>query len=185
MARRATLPSKTAPTARYSAASRASGSTISTITIPKTTTSIGEQSGWTPAVIYGYEGTAADKYAAAHSITFIVLGTDDNNTDNNNTNTNSNNTADNTNTGATTDTSATTPTTGLSGGASTTSGGSSNVAADGTHQKDATPTTADGDIDPRFILCAAIFAGGIAILVNGRRKKAIYTSIRHEDDLDD
>lgn len=50
------------------------GSGISTITIPETTTSIGSQGGWTPSTIYGYEGSAAETYAMDNGILFIPIG---------------------------------------------------------------------------------------------------------------
>lgn len=50
------------------------------------------------------------------------------------------------------------------------------VAADGTvHEKDATPTTADG-FDPLYILCMAFFLCGVAAILFSRQKAAIVVS---------
>ncbi|MBP5604409.1 MAG: hypothetical protein J6X60_02550, partial [Ruminiclostridium sp.] len=54
-----------------------SGSGIQEITIPKSVTSIGGQGGWTPAVIYGYNGSAAQTYADSNGIPFVSLDTPD------------------------------------------------------------------------------------------------------------
>ena len=50
-----------------------SDSAIDTITIPRTVSSIGAQSGWTPFEIYGYHDTAAEKFAASNNIPFVDL----------------------------------------------------------------------------------------------------------------
>ncbi len=65
------------------------------------------------------------------------------------------------------------------------------TAAQGTqqasHSLDSTPKTADGDIDPRFVLCLAIFLGGMAVLFFSRLKRYEYVATRHalrDDELD-
>ena len=56
------------------------------------------------------------------------------------------------------------------------------------HTLDATPKTADGDIDPRFVFCAALFLGGLTVLFFSHRKTYAYVvrknPIRDEDELD-
>lgn len=47
-------------------------SAINTITIPKSVTSIGNQS-WSPDIIYGYSNSAAEDYAAANGYVFYPL----------------------------------------------------------------------------------------------------------------
>lgn len=51
-----------------------SGSGIKSVTIPRGVTSIGGQSGWSPDIIYGYRGTAAESFASAGGYTFSSLG---------------------------------------------------------------------------------------------------------------
>ncbi|MCR4611943.1 MAG: leucine-rich repeat domain-containing protein [Lachnospiraceae bacterium] len=161
-----------------------SGSSISTITIPATTTSIGSQSNWTPSTIYGYADSAAETYAKNNSIPFVVIGNPE---------------------------PSPTPTPdpgtggGGTGGGGTSSGGTVNpdgsvtnadgttTLADGTvietatgrvlragtgstgssHTKDATPGTADG-INPVYFLCLAIFLGGVGVIVYTKIRKVNY-----------
>ncbi|MCR5641161.1 MAG: leucine-rich repeat domain-containing protein [Lachnospiraceae bacterium] len=47
-----------------------------------------------------------------------------------------------------------------------------------THTKDATPKTADGDIDPRYFLAMGMMLVGIAVLINGRGKQISYVNKR-------
>ena len=49
------------------------GSGINTITIPSAVTSIADQGGWTPELIYGYTKTTADEYASSRNIVFYPL----------------------------------------------------------------------------------------------------------------
>ncbi len=58
--------------------------------------------------------------------------------------------------------------------------GASGTTSNGTHAKDNTPSTADGDIDPRIVLCVAVAALGIAIIVSSNRRKISY--INHKKD---
>ena len=50
-----------------------SGSAIKAVTIPAGVTSIGTQSGWSPSVIYGYSGTAAERWANTNGYVFESL----------------------------------------------------------------------------------------------------------------
>ncbi|MCR5099198.1 MAG: leucine-rich repeat domain-containing protein [Lachnospiraceae bacterium] len=65
---------------------------------------------------------------------------------------------------------------GGSGGGGSTSGGPS---GSGGHNKDATPKTADGDVDPRFMFSLALLlAGGAFIIFSERRRIEYITSHR-------
>ena len=162
-----------------------SGSGIRTITIPATVTSIGGQSGWSPSTIYGYADSAAETFAKNNSIPFVVIGpgpgpSPDPDPDPTPTPTPTPDpdnptpyvpaagdvvNADGTVTRA--DGTVVDPTTGrvIRGGTGAT--GSS-------HTKDATPGTADGDIDPRYFLCIAVFLGGAGCIVFARTRKTKY-----------
>lgn len=59
-----------------------SNSGITTITIPASVNGIGDQSGWTPEIIYGYSGTEADSYASSRDIVFYPLDGNADETDN-------------------------------------------------------------------------------------------------------
>lgn len=164
-----------------------SGSAIDTITIPASVTSIGSQSNWAPSVIYGYEGSAAEDYASANSIPFIVIGTSDSSdtsdtTDTNHSSSTDTSTADKPGSAQNaSDTSGSAAAAGGAAGAASTSGGAGGSTSGG---KDSTPTTADGDIDPRFILCLAIFAGGLTLILSERRKQALISALhKNEDDV--
>lgn len=50
-----------------------SGSGINSITIPRSVTSIGSQSGWSPDVITGYSNSAAETFASSAGYTFNSL----------------------------------------------------------------------------------------------------------------
>ncbi len=229
---------------------------MSSVTIPATVTSIGEQSNWYPDVIYGYTGSEAEKYAQNHGIQFEALdagdsgNTDNGNTDNSNTdngNTDNGNTgtdSGSTNSGSTSTSTATstndtyyTVSFNLNGGTgsapqqkvkahahalkpsnptkagctfmgwdygssagdlwnfetytvdfnvtltavwknangvidkgttTTKTGGSS---GNGGHVKDSTPTTADGDIDPRYFLSLSFLLVGVAAILYSKRQK--------------
>ena len=160
---------------------------VSSVTIPATVTSIGSQSNWNPSVIYGYSNSAAESYAAQNGITFEVLGTDDaggddSSDDASDDSSDDNSDADNTDAGNTdsgnTDSgntgdggSAVSGTTGTSGGS--TSGGAS---GNGGHVKDATPKTADGDIDPRYFLSLGLLLVGIAAILYSKKQKINYVN---------
>ena len=189
------------------------GSSISTVTIPDSVTSFASQGSWSPTAIYCSEGSAADNYAQQHGINAIYPtanenGEDDPENTGENTNTNG---GTNTNTNGGTASNTTTPvapsttqtnnvtvsptpqpapqpaetaapaatnTTGTS-----TTGGSSGRT--GGHTQDATPKTADGDIDPRLILCFATLAAGIGILLYSRSRKKVIIAAESEHGLDD
>ena len=56
----------------------------------------------------------------------------------------------------------------------------------GGHSLDSTPKTADGDIDPRFVFCLALFLVGLGTVVYSRQKRLTYVVGRHsrDDELD-
>lgn len=157
-----------------------SGSGIATITIPASVTSIGDQSGWAPTTIYGYADSAAETYAMDHNIPFIVVGNSGNGGGDGTggSGDGSGETGDGTTDGGNTGDGTTGDGTtggGAAGDGTTTTGGSvdgTNTQAGGgvSHEKDATPTTADG-IDTRYFLCLAIFLGGVGVIVFSRRNK--------------
>lgn len=177
-----------------------SNSSISNPTIPATVTSIGEQSNWSPDVITGYSGSAAETYAVNHNIDFVAIDAaedpdpdptptdpDDNNNNNNNNNNNDNNNdnngdnnGDNNNgdSGNNGNSGTGNSGSGTTGGGNSASGGgrsgSTNGSTGSTHAKDSTPQTADGDIDPRFWLCLALFLGGGGMILMGRKSKMEY-----------
>lgn len=160
---------------------------VSSVTIPATVTSIGSQSNWSPSVIYGYSDSAAESYAAQNGITFEVLGTEDSGDDDNtgdDNNDSENTDSGNTDSGSTTDNSSTTDSgaagTTVSGGGSSTgaSGGSTSGGASGNggHVKDATPKTADGDVDPRYFLSLGFLLVGIAAILYSKKQKINYVN---------
>lgn len=50
-----------------------SNSGVESITIPKSVTSIGTQSSWTPQMIYTYSGSAGEKFAVSNNYTYELL----------------------------------------------------------------------------------------------------------------
>lgn len=62
------------------------------------------------------------------------------------------------------------PTSGGAGGSGSGSGGG--------HSLDKTPSTADGDLDPRFALCLAIFLAGVGMLIYSRQSKMQFLADR-------
>ncbi len=162
---------------------------IDSVTIPATVTSIGSQSSWTPSVIYGYSGSAAETYAASNGITFEVLdaedsddsedsssddtddsSTNDDSDDSDDSSTDDSSSSDSSSDTSSTTTTTTTPTGGASGGSSTSGGASGN----GGHVKDATPKTADGDIDPRYFLSLGLLLVGISAILYSKKQKINY-----------
>ncbi len=171
---------------------------INTVTIPTSVTSIGSQSGWDPAQIYGYSGTAAEKYANSNNIPFIALdggddgddgddgdyddgddGDDgdyddpddgDDGDDGDDSDSGSGNKKPGGNSGGN----------GGSGGGRSGNGGSTNGGRSGRSSggKDATPKTADGDFDPRFALCLSLLMGGAGIIVLSRKRQMELVSER-------
>ena len=167
---------------------------VSSVTIPESITSIGSQSNWNPSVIYGYSNSAAETYAAQNGITFEVLGTDDpdngggeddpdngggeddpdNGGGDNGGGSNDNPDNGNTNNGA----AGGGTTGGAAGGGSTGAGGSTSGGASGNggHVKDATPKTADGDIDPRYFLSLGLLLVGVAAILYSKKQKINYVN---------
>lgn len=45
--------------------------------------------------------------------------------------------------------------------------------------RDATPKTADGDIDPKFVFCVALFLAGLAGLIFVRQRSLVGAAVRH------
>lgn len=60
------------------------------------------------------------------------------------------------------------------------SGGSGSGSAGGGHSLDQTPTTADGDLDPRLALCMAIFLAGVGVLIYSRQTKMQFLANRNK-----
>ncbi|MCI6649173.1 MAG: leucine-rich repeat domain-containing protein, partial [Lachnospiraceae bacterium] len=189
-------------------------SAVNSITIPKSVVSIGSQGSWKPGELYGYQKSAASKFASANGITFIALDPgsgstsssdtgssttsgitnnddpdspddDDDNSnnddpdepDNNNSNSNSskNNNSSSKN-GGNSSNSSKNGGSSASGGASrgsNGSGGSSTAGGAGRsyNGKDATPKTADTNIDPRYAMCGVLLLLGIFIMVSGNKRK--------------
>ena len=56
----------------------------------------------------------------------------------------------------------------------------------GGHSLDSTPKTADGDIDPRFVFCLALFLVGLGTVIYSRQKRLTYVVGKHsrDDELD-
>ena len=193
-----------------------SGSGIMEITIPKSVTSIGGQGGWTPAVIYGYNGSQAQSYANLNNIPFVSLDTPEPGPgpdpgpgpepgpgpspgpDPSSSSSSSSSTPSSSSQAPSSQDpqepgsqggGGTTPGGGGggTGGGGTTPGGGGGTGGGGggTHTPDATPKTADGDIDPRLIIAIAVFAAGLALIIVGRRKKAVIVKKGREDRLDD
>lgn len=185
------------------------GSSISEVSIPDSVTSIGSQGSWSPTTIYCSEGSAADKYAQNHSINAIYPtssdGDEDDNTNTNGGTSTETNGGTSTNGGTASNTTAPAPSTTQTNSvtvnstpqpapqpaetaapantnASTTGGSSGRT---GGHTQDATPKTADGDIDPRLILCFATLAAGIGILLYSRSRKKVIIAAESEHGLDD
>lgn len=185
------------------------GSSISSVSVPDSVTRFLSQGSWSPTSIYCSEGSAADKYAQANHINAIYPtsneGDDDDPTNNGgNANTNGGTTTNGGNSTNTTPAApaqpaqnstqtnnvtvtqtpqpaANTATTNTAGNSTT--GGSSGRT--GGHTQDATPKTADGDIDPRLILCFATLAAGIGILLYSRSRKKVIIAAESEHGLDD
>ena len=185
------------------------GSSISSVTIPDSVTSIDDQGSWSPQTFYCSEGSAADKYAQNHSINAIYPtssdGDEDDNTNTNGGTSTETNGGTSTNGGTASNTTAPAPSTTQTNNvtvnstpqpapqpaetaapantnASTTGGSSGRT---GGHTQDATPKTADGDIDPRLILCFATLAAGIGILLYSRSRKKVIIAAESEHGLDD
>ncbi len=157
-----------------------SGCVIKEITIPGTTTSIGKQANW-PALktIYGESDSAAELWSTlqgteSEGVLFIPIGQST--------------------------VPGTTPGTGAGGNGGTTAptgstinnttinnnnvvngGGSAKTTANG---KDATPKTADGDLDPRWFAIFGILLSGVAMIVYSKTRKLEYVIVKDNSDLD-
>ena len=163
-----------------------SGSGITSIVIPATTTSIGSQSSWKPSVISGYTNSQAKVYADTNSITFQPLDAEEeqkpsenqkpSNGDNSSSGGNTtpdegapagdgNSSTEITTIPGPTVSPATTPVTGTS-----TSDNSGATVTSDSHVKDDTPKTGDG-INPAFYLCFAVLLAGVCCFLF--RKKSI------------
>ncbi|MBR1634492.1 MAG: hypothetical protein IJ682_05450, partial [Lachnospiraceae bacterium] len=53
------------------------------------------------------------------------------------------------------------------------------------HSLDSTPKTADGDIDPKFVFCVALFLVGLAGLIFARRRSLIHGVNRDAEENDE
>ena len=189
-----------------------SDSAIDTITIPRSVSSMGAQSGWSPFEIYGYHGTAAERFANSNNIPFVDLDpntkpqdpkedddpddpgdpddeddsddsddgddTDDTN-DGGNKNGKKNKGNKSNGNGKSNGGGGSYRGNGGNGGNGSTSGGRGSSRGG----KDATPKTADGEVDPRFLLCGGLLFGGLFIILNGdRRKLAMVAKKRKRDE---
>lgn len=171
------------------------GSSISEVSIPDSVTSIGSQGSWSPTTIYCSEGSAADNYAQQKGINAIYPTSGDGDEDDSDNTDDNGGSSTNTNGGTTSQPAATTTTqtnaATVTQNAGTTSrktrtsttGGSSGRT--GGHTQDVTPKTADGDIDPRLILCIATLAAGIGILLYTRSRKKVIVAAENQHGLDD
>lgn len=163
------------------------------------------------AVIEGYNGSTAQTFAENNGYTFMPLdgsNTIDNNNSNNNANTNTgsaidpgtntgsaidpnannngnngnNNANNNTNNNANTNTgNNTTPVTPVNPSNNNNANGGNTAP----HTADNTPKTADGDLDPRFVIALAVFAGGLAMIILSRRQRAVIVQRAGNSKLDD
>ena len=161
-----------------------SGSGIGTVKIPKTVTSIGTQSSWTPDVIYGSSGSAAEQFANENGYIFEATDgkkSDPGNdpeppqknppkkndptkpTDTNPTDTKPTNTKPGTTGGGTTTTKGSTTTVARATGSSA----SKNM---GTAQvQSGTPKTGIA-FDARYALCAGFFLAGACLIITRKKK---------------
>lgn len=156
------------------------------------------------ATVEGYTGSTAQTFAENNGYTFLPLdgnnttdpNQNNNNNNNNGTNTDPNNNNNNNNNGGNTNNNGTNTNGGnTNNGANTNGGGtnsngtkrpSSNTGSTGnTHTTDNTPKTADGDLDPRFAIALAIFAGGLAMIILSRRQRAVIVKNASNSGLDD
>ena len=149
-----------------------SGCKIREITIPATTTNIGSQSNWESLkTIYGESDSAAELWSTVQNVTFIPIGQNTTNPGSNNTTTpsqqgttvNNNTTINNNNNNV------------VNGG------GSTKTTANG---KDATPKTADGDLDPRWFAIFGILLSGVAMIIYSKTRKLEYIMVKKDSDLD-
>ena len=132
----------------------------------------------------------------------INNGTINNNTNNNTTNNNINNSGTNSGNTNGTNTNGTDPNTNNAANANGNNGttpngtnGNTTPATPATptnnggtaapHTTDNTPKTADGDLDPRFAIALAVFAGGLAMIILSRRQRAVIIHKAGNAKLDD
>lgn len=147
-----------------------SGSSVHSITIPATVTNIGTQSGWTPAIVYGYSGSVAESWAEENKYVFESLDGESNNDDDNQNNNggegdgendgdegnSGGGNADGGNSGGTQPNSGTHTTTVSAASPGTSSGTSASI--DG-HVKDATPKTGVEDYGIYCLFGAILLIG--------------------------
>ena len=165
------------------------------------------------AVIEGYLGSTAQTFADNNGYTFMPLdgsNTIDNNNSNNNANTNTGSAIDpNANTGSAIDPNANNNGNNGNNNANTNNGNTNNNTNTGSnttpvtpvnpsnnnntngggstapHTADNTPKTADGDLDPRFVIALAVFAAGLATIILSRRQRAVLVQKAGNSRLDD
>lgn len=174
-----------------------SDSTVVSITIPSSVSTIEAQTNWyVLQEVYGAAGSVAETFANSHgtqmgiNVQFSVTqGGESNNNNNNNTpvpDTNNNNNNNNTNSGVDTNTNTNangTPNININNtNNNSVTGGASQSTSGG---KDATPKTADGDIDPRWFLIIGVFLAGVAVISFSRFRKFQYVqNNKKNSDLD-
>ncbi|MGN0341941.1 MAG: leucine-rich repeat domain-containing protein [Roseburia sp.] len=165
------------------------GSGITSITIPATTTSIGTQSNWKPSSISGYTNSQAKIYADANNITFRALDADpvvqqpsQDSGISGSPATPSGETAPTGDGNSSTEvtvipgptvspaTATTTGGTATAAGGTTASDNSGATVTSDSHEKDDTPKTGDG-INPVFYMCFAVLLAGICCFLF--RKKTV------------
>ena len=170
---------------------------IDSITIGKNVTSISGDafSGSGLRTIYGYSGSKAEDYADSYGYSFIQLdntgsgssssggssSSDDDDDDeeenvvedeDDGSGSDDDGSGDSgSDSGSDSDSGSGDGSGGSGSGGGSTSGGPS---GSGGHNKDATPKTADGDIDPRFMFSLALLLAGGAFIVGSRRRKIDY-----------
>lgn len=156
-----------------------SGSGIKTITIPASVGTIGAQASWSPSTIYGSANSAAETFAKNNNIPFVITDPTpdpkpdptpdpkpDPTPDPNPPIPNPDNPAES---GGVINADGTVT---YPDGTITDAAG--NILVKGTsfaHAKDQTPTTADGDIDIRYVLCIAILLIGLGFILYSRFRK--------------
>ena len=166
-------------------------SAINEITIPKSVTNIGTQS-WSPDIIYGYSGSAAESYAEENGYVFYPLDggnggdADDDTAEIQTGSGNSEDSEDNEaddgelrfDTGDEEEDDRNSGSNSQSGGGSSSgdkgsssSGGSGAYASttSNVHEVDRTPKTGDG-IDPKFLICIALVLVGCGFFFLAKRK---------------
>lgn len=159
------------------------GSGIGTVTIPKSVTTIGSQSSWTPDVIYGYTGSEAERFANEYGYIFESIGGEkedppkkpgpndqDPGGDNGNDGSNGSNggsSGSGTGTGGNTNTNTGTSTGTGGSGVRTVNSVSRNLGT--ARVQSGTPKTGIA-FDARYVLCAGIFLAGVCLVITKKKK---------------